>query len=333
METTRQLTLENNEIARTLFGEHHKNIKRIEKLAEGGIRTRGHGIDILGPEREVETVERLFRELYRLVSKGYTLKESDIEPALKMLLGDPKLRLDSIYKNGVMVGGTRKKVAPKSMAQKEYLEAIRSNDIVFAIGPAGTGKTYLAMAMAVSSLAHGEVKRIILTRPAVEAGESLGFLPGDLVEKVSPYLRPLYDALYDMMEVEKAMALMDTGVIEVAPLAFMRGRSLNRAFVILDEAQNTTKAQMKMFLTRLGNDSKAVVTGDVTQVDLPPGEISGLRHARLILEEIPGIHFTEFTAQDVVRHPLVARIINAYEQDEGSKFPDTQKGDENGPER
>jgi phosphate starvation-inducible PhoH-like protein len=328
METTRQITLDSNEVAQALFGEHHRNLKRIEQLAEVGIRARGNVVDILGADVQVEAVERLLREFSRLIKRGYTLSESDIEPALKMVREDPKIRLDRVYQNGVAVGGTRKAIAPKSMAQKEYLEAIKNNDIVFAIGPAGTGKTYLAMAMAVSALANGEVGRIVLTRPAVEAGERLGFLPGDIVEKVSPYLRPLYDALYDMMDVEKSQALMDKGVIEVAPLAFMRGRSLNHAFVILDEAQNTTKAQMKMFLTRLGYDSKAVVTGDVTQIDLPAGETSGLKHARLILAGIPGIHFTAFTELDVVRHPLVQKIIKAYERDEMAKYSGVEEGDD-----
>jgi phosphate starvation-inducible PhoH-like protein len=201
MEITRQITLDSNEVARTLFGEHHRNLKKIEQLVEVGIRARGNVLDILGSEPDVKVVERLIRELSRLVSRGYSLGEADIEPALKLLAGDPSIKLDKIYNNGVAVSGTRKLVTPKSLAQKEYMDAIRNHDIVFAIGPAGTGKTYLAMAMAVSALASGEVKRIILARPAVEAGERLGFLPGDLVEKVSPYLRPLYDALYDMMDI------------------------------------------------------------------------------------------------------------------------------------
>ncbi|HUT56131.1 MAG TPA: PhoH family protein [bacterium] len=333
METTRQITLEENEVAQALFGEHHRNLKRIEQLTEVGIRTRGNVVDILGPETRVVTVERLIRELYRLIKGGYRLAESDIEPALNLVRDDPRIRLDRIYNNGVPVAGARKMVTPKGLVQKEYLEAIRKNDIVFSVGPAGTGKTYLAMAMAVSSLNNGEVERIVLTRPAVEAGERLGFLPGDIVEKVSPYLRPLYDALYDMMELEKARALMDKGVIEVAPLAFMRGRSLNHAFVILDEAQNTTKAQMKMFLTRLGYDSKAVVTGDVTQIDLPAGETSGLKHARLILAGIPGIHFTEFSERDVVRHPLVQKIILAYEKEERAKYPADEEAPDHEQER
>jgi phosphate starvation-inducible protein PhoH and related proteins len=331
METTRQITLDSNELAQSLFGEHHRNLKRIERLSEVGIRTRGNVVDILGPEAGVRMAERLIRELYRLVKRGYCLREEDVESAQRLLAGDPDLRLDQVYKNGVAVG-PRKSVTPKSLAQKHYLAAIEDNDITFAIGPAGTGKTYLAMAMAVSALVRSEVGRIILTRPAVEAGERLGFLPGDLVEKVSPYLRPLYDALYDMMDFERAGTLTDQGVIEVAPLAFMRGRSLNNAFVILDEAQNTTRAQMKMFLTRLGADSKAVVTGDVTQIDLPAGEISGLKHARLILAGIAGISFVEFTDKDVVRHPLVMEIIKAYERETSSEADGPAEG-KNDPQR
>lgn len=326
METTRQITLESNELALALFGEHNKNLRRIEELAEVGIRARGNVVDILGPESGVVMVERLIRELSRLVRRGYSLRESDIEPAFKLVVGDPSIRLDRVYQKGVLVSGARRPVTPKSIAQKKYLDAIGSHDITFSIGPAGTGKTYLAMAMAVLALTQNEVGRIVLTRPAVEAGERLGFLPGDMVEKISPYLRPLYDALYEMMEVEKAAALMERGVIEVAPLAFMRGRSLNHAFVILDEAQNTTVGQMKMFLTRLGNDSKAVVTGDVTQTDLPANERSGLRHSREILSDISGIAYVEFTDKDVVRHPLVQKIILAYDRDECARKEGFEEG-------
>jgi phosphate starvation-inducible PhoH-like protein len=327
METTRQITLESNEAAQALFGERHRNLKRIEQLWEVGIRARGNVVDILGPEAGVKMAERLIRELYRLVRRGYSLREEDVEAATRLLSSDPDTHLEQVYKNGIVVGGTRRPITPKSLAQKQYLAAMEESDITFAIGPAGTGKTYLAMARAVSCLTRGETGRIVLTRPAVEAGERLGFLPGDLVEKVSPYLRPLYDALYDMMDFEKAHTLMERGVIEVAPLAFMRGRSLNNAFVILDEAQNTTRAQMKMFLTRLGADSRAVVTGDVTQIDLPPGEVSGLKHARVILAGIRGIQFVEFNEGDVVRHRLVQEIIKAYEAETRSRDPGTGQGD------
>jgi len=316
VEITRQITLDNNELARSLFGEHHKHLRRIEELASVGIRARGNMLDILGQESGVLLVERLIRELYRLLKRGYHLGEPEVEAALKLVAGDPEARLDQIYESGPLLTGSRRPITPKSVAQRVYLEAMTENDIVFAIGPAGTGKTYLAMAMAVSSFLQGRAGRIVLTRPAVEAGERLGFLPGDLVEKVSPYLRPLYDALYDMMDFERSSRLMERGVIEVAPLAFMRGRSLNNSYVILDEAQNTTVAQMKMFLTRLGFDSRAVITGDVTQIDLPAGEQSGLKHAWELLSGIAGIKMIEFSDQDVVRHPLVQKIIQAYDKHE-----------------
>jgi phosphate starvation-inducible protein PhoH and related proteins len=316
METSRQITLDRNKLAQTLFGEHNRNLKKIEQLGSVGIRARGNVIDILGPEFEVATVERLIRELYRLVKSGYNFKESDIEGAFRLIEGDPNVRLDKLYQKGLSFNGSNKPVVPKSVVQRNYMEAIQTNDIVFAIGPAGTGKTYLAMAMAVSALGSGQVSRIVLTRPAVEAGERLGFLPGDLVEKVSPYLRPLYDALYDMMDFEKVATLIETGVIEVAPLAFMRGRSLNNSFVILDEAQNTTVSQMKMFLTRIGNGSRTIVNGDITQIDLPADKTSGLKHARKVLSGINDISFIEFSEQDVVRHPLVMKIIKAYEKEE-----------------
>ncbi len=334
METSRQITLENNELAQALFGEHHRNLKRIEDLSEVGIRARGNVVDILGPEQGVLKVERLLRQLYHLVKDGYELREADIEAAVKMVDEDPDARLEHEYQKGVKLGRARKPITPKSPNQARYLEAIRAHDIVFSIGPAGTGKTYLAMAMAVSAFSDGQVSRIILTRPAVEAGERLGFLPGDLIEKVSPYLRPLYDALYDMIEPERVATMMDQGIIEVAPLAFMRGRSLNHSFVILDEAQNTSIAQMKMFLTRLGFDSKAVVTGDVTQIDLPPDEVSGLNHAWSILSDVPGIGFARFTEKDVVRHPLVQKIIEAYQGFERTeKAKDTEEGGEDDSQR
>ena len=314
------LVLEDTNLARVLFGEHHRNLKRLEEVAEVEIRARGNALRILGPEPEVQVAKRVVNELYYLLKKGYAITENDIEPAVKMISQNPDIHLERLYKDGTMIPGRRKPILPKSIAQKEYIEAIRENDIVFAIGPAGTGKTYLAMAMSVQALSQGEMSRIILTRPAVEAGEKLGFLPGDLIEKVNPYLRPLYDALHDMMDLERVSRLIDRGVIEVAPLAFMRGRTLNNSFVILDEAQNTTILQMKMFLTRLGFDSKAVITGDITQIDIPSPEQSGLVHVTKILKDIPGIHFSYFTEQDVVRHPLVQKIIKAYEEDESKRL-------------
>ena len=236
--------------------------------------------------------------------------------AIRILSSDRNAKLRDIFLDTVFISAHKRVITPKSVAQKAYIDAIRGYDIVFGIGPAGTGKTYLAMAMAVAELMKNSFSRIILTRPAVEAGEKLGFLPGDLAEKVNPYLRPLYDALHDMVDFDRARKLVERGTIEVAPLAFMRGRTLNDSFVILDEAQNTTTEQMKMFLTRLGYGSKAVITGDVTQVDLPAGKLSGLKEAQAILRDIPGIEFVTFTERDVVRHPLVQQIITAYERAE-----------------
>ena len=251
--------------------------------------------------------------LYGLLKKGYPLYPNDIDYAIRMVSDDRNVNLEDIFLDAVYISSKKKVVTPKSLAQKRYIDAIRSRDLVIGIGPAGTGKTYLAMAMAVAFLMKQEVERIVLTRPAVEAGEKLGFLPGDIAEKVNPYLRPLYDALHDMMDFERALKLMERGVIEVAPLAFMRGRTLNDSFVILDEAQNTGSEQMKMFLTRLGFHSKAVITGDITQVDLPETKISGLIEVQSILKGIEGIEFVYFSEKDVVRHPLVQDIIKAYD--------------------
>jgi phosphate starvation-inducible PhoH-like protein len=256
----------------------------------------------------------LLQELYFLLESDHPVYAHEIDLALKMLRSDATTRLKDVFLDAIHVSPRQKLISPKSVVQKRYIEAIRSFDIVIGIGPAGTGKTYLAMAMAISALVRKEIDRIILTRPAVEAGEKLGFLPGDLFEKVNPYLRPLYDALHDMMDLEKASRLLQKGVIEVAPLAFMRGRTLNDSFVILDEAQNTTAEQMKMFLTRLGFNSKAVITGDITQIDLPPGRPSGLVQIQSILDRIEGIKFVYFSEKDVVRHPLVQEIIVAYER-------------------
>ena len=254
----------------------------------------------------------MLNQLYALAEKGYAIYASDIDHAQRILAGNHSAEIEQIFLDKVFISSKKKVITPKSINQKHYIDAIRSYDIVFGIGPAGTGKTYLAMAMAVAALFEKKVNRIVLTRPAVEAGERLGFLPGDLAEKVNPYLRPVYDALYDMMDFERASAMIAKGIIEVAPLAFMRGRTLNDSFVILDEAQNTTPEQMKMFLTRLGFDSKAVITGDVTQTDLPPDKMSGLIHAAQILSETKGIKFVNFSDIDVVRHPLVQDIIRAY---------------------
>jgi phosphate starvation-inducible protein PhoH and related proteins len=274
-------------------------------------------LTIQGDEIDVDLSKRVLIDLYGLLKKGFPLYPSDIDHAIRMISNDRSVRLEDVFLDTVYVSSSKKKViAPKSLAQKRYIDAMRKYDLVIGIGPAGTGKTYLAMAMAVAALMKQEVERIVLTRPAVEAGEKLGFLPGDIAEKVNPYLRPLYDALHDMMDFERASRLVERGVIEVAPLAFMRGRTLNDSFVILDEAQNTGSEQMKMFLTRLGFRSKAVITGDITQVDLPETKISGLIEVQGVLKGIEGIEFVYFSEKDVVRHPLVQDIIKAYEAHE-----------------
>jgi phosphate starvation-inducible protein PhoH and related proteins len=265
----------------------------------------------------VSKVERLFSQLAALAQEGYRISNGDVKTAAQLLADDPTIDLRDYFLKSTLTQSGRKRIAPKTVNQRRYLEAIDQNDIVFGIGPAGTGKTYLAMAQAVSFLLAKKVTRIILARPAVEAGEKLGFLPGDLAEKVNPYLRPLYDALYDMIDVERAERLIERGTIEIAPIAFMRGRTLNDAFVILDEAQNTTSEQMKMFLTRLGFGSKAVVTGDITQIDLPIGRTSGLVEAMKVVSKIEGISFLYFDDRDVVRHKLVQQIVKAYESFSG----------------
>jgi phosphate starvation-inducible PhoH-like protein len=312
---TRELNFEDSGVLKQLYGEHNENLKEIENVFGVKIYSRGGKLSIKGEIDEVESTERFLHEIYRLISKGYTLDPGDIELAARVVIED-KTPLDDIFLDTVCISTRKRIIAPKSLAQKLYVEAIRKHDIVFGIGPAGTGKTYLAMAMAVSAFISREVNRIILTRPAVEAGEKLGFLPGDLYQKIDPYLRPLFDALYDMMDFDKATRLIEKGAIEIAPLAYMRGRTLNDAFVILDEAQNTTAMQMKMFLTRLGFSSKAVITGDVTQVDLGGNERSGLLEAESLLKGIEGIVFVHFSKKDVVRHPLVRQIIEAYEKKE-----------------
>lgn len=316
---TKKIDLEDNSIARNLFGRSGENIKRFEKKLGVELNTRGTVVTIEGGTEEVLLTERLIRELYGLLEKGYPLYPTDLDYAIRVVSGDRAVHLADIFMDTIYVSFKKKSIAPKSIGQKRYIDAIRKCDIVFSIGPAGTGKTYLAMAAAVSAFAKKEVDRIILVRPAVEAGEKLGFLPGDIVAKVDPYLRPLYDALHDMMDFERVQRLMERGTIEVAPLAFMRGRTLNDSFVILDEAQNTTIEQMKMFLTRLGFGSKAVVTGDITQIDLPLARPSGLVEAQKILKGIEGIDFVYFTEADVVRHPLVQDVIRAYEKLERKK--------------
>jgi len=313
-EPSARLELIDNDGARALAGGRSENLRLVEKRLGVHIGQRGNVFLISGEPDRVQLAERLLAQLNALIEKKYPLGLEDVEQACKVLLSDPAADLREIFLDTVYVTSRNRPVTPKGFAQKAYIDAIRRYDIVFGIGPAGTGKTYLAMAMAVAALVERRVKRIVLCRPAVEAGEKLGFLPGDLAEKVSPYLRPLYDALHDLMDMDRAQDLLERGTVEVAPLAFMRGRTLNDSFVILDEAQNTTTEQMKMFLTRLGYGSKAVITGDVTQVDLPTGKASGLKEAQSILRGIDGIRFVTFTERDVVRHPLVQEIISAYDR-------------------
>ncbi len=308
------LPFADNEHARQLFGERNSTLQRLARMLDIRVNARGTAVFLEGERALVELAQNLLLQLYGLIEAGYPLHPNDIEYAVRMLSADPRVCLKDIFLDTILITAKKSAITPKSPTQKAYIDAIRTHDIVFGIGPAGTGKTYLAMAMAVAAFSRGEVSRIILTRPAVEAGETLGFLPGDLAEKVDPYLRPLYDALHDMMRFEKASALMEKGVIEVAPIAFMRGRTLNDSFIILDEAQNTTSEQMKMFLTRIGFNSKAVITGDITQIDLPPERTSGLIETKEILQGIEGIRFVFFTKQDVVRHRLVQEIIRAYEE-------------------
>lgn len=316
---TQDLTFPDNNQAATLYGDLNRNLQLIEQKAGIKIHVRGNGVSLCGLEHEVDLAADLLEQFYEMIKKGFQVYNSDFAFGLQVLEATPKARLDKIFLDKVYITAQNRVISPKTQNQKNYIDAIRNNDIVFGIGPAGTGKTYLAVAMAVSALLSGQVKSIILTRPAVEAGEKLGFLPGDLAEKVNPYLRPLYDALSDMLGSEKSSALIEDGTIEIAPLAFMRGRTLNDAFIILDEAQNTTREQMKMFLTRIGFDSSAVITGDITQVDLPRAEQSGLRHAKQLLNDIEGLQFCNFSKQDVVRHPLVQKIIAAYEKYSGNK--------------
>lgn len=304
---------------RNLLGEHDKNLRQLERLSPVKIGARGNDLSLSGDPAAVRLIGDLLIQLYGIVEKGYPLFSQDISYAHRILAEDSGARLEKIFLDNIFISSKKRIITPKSVAQKAYIDAIRSHDMVFGIGPAGTGKTYLAMAMAVASLMEKKVSRIALARPAVEAGEKLGFLPGDLAEKVNPYLRPLYDALFDMMDMDKATALIHKGIIEVAPLAFMRGRTLNDAFVILDEAQNTTSEQMKMFLTRLGFGSKAVITGDITQIDLPQEKPSGLVEAAHILRKSRGIAFVHFSELDVVRHPLVQEIIRAYNNLDGMR--------------
>jgi phosphate starvation-inducible PhoH-like protein len=297
----------------TLFGSYDENLRQLESAFGVRIRTQGHDLIVDGAPEDELRVERTVSQLAALLGEGYKVSNGDVKTAAQLVAEDAGVELRDYLVRGPARAAGRRQVAPKSLNQRRYLEAIDQHDVVFGIGPAGTGKTYLAMAQAVACLLQKKVSRIILARPAVEAGEKLGFLPGDLQEKVNPYLRPLYDALYDMLDAERVERLLERGTVEIAPLAFMRGRTLNDSFVILDEAQNTTSEQMKMFLTRLGFGSKAVVTGDITQIDLPTGRASGLVEAMKIVSQVEGIAFIHFDDRDVVRHRLVQQLVKAYE--------------------
>lgn len=313
-ETSKDLEFADNKEAQLLFGDLNRNLQIIEQATDVEIKARGNSLHIRGRGHAVELAASTLQQMYGLLLKGYPVYSQDIMFGLNILKSSPQARLEEIFLDKVCITSRKRIISPKSLNQKLYIEAIRAHDVVFGIGPAGTGKTYLAVAMAVSALTREQVARIILTRPAVEAGEKLGFLPGDMAQKVDPYLRPLTDAINDMLGQDRTQELTERGIIEVAPLAFMRGRTLNNAFVILDEAQNTTREQMKMFLTRIGFDSRAVITGDITQIDLPASQNSGLIQAEQILAHIKGIDFCHFSKNDVVRHPLVQEIIQAYEQ-------------------
>ena len=301
-------------MAAALYGERERTLRILEQELGVEARARGNEVRLIGEEEKVRVGRKALEELYGLVREGRPVHPRDVTAALRMMTEEPDVELRQVYQDVLAGVGGRRRIAAKNLSQRRYIEMMLERDLVVTVGPAGTGKTYLAMAMAIAALNRHEVARVILTRPAVEAGEKLGFLPGSMAEKVNPYLRPLYDALHDMMAFEKAARLIDRGVIEVAPLAFMRGRTLNDSFVILDEGQNTTPEQMKMFLTRLGYDSKAVITGDITQIDLPADQLSGMVDAMRVLEGVEGIGFMRFTEADVVRHPLVQSIIRAYER-------------------
>jgi len=309
-----QVNLAAEEGLDVIFGTHDENLRRIERTFGVNLHARGTEVRIEGDPAQVATVESLLHGLSALAEKGHRLRASEVRTAIRVLSEDPEASLEEFFHPEGLLASVCRQVQPRSLKQLRYLKVMVEQDLVISIGPAGTGKTYLAVAVAAGLLMEKKVRRIVLARPAVEAGEKLGFLPGDLVEKVNPYLRPLYDALYDIIGYEKVGRMIERGIIEVAPIAFMRGRTLNDSFVILDEAQNTTPEQMKMFLTRIGFHSKAVVNGDITQVDLPPGARSGLRVTREVLDGIEGIEFFYFDQGDVVRHPLVQKIVTAYDR-------------------
>ena len=313
------LQLDSPNEALALFGPEDRHLKQIEEQLGVSIVTRGEQVSVSGNEPDIQLIEDILMALLGIIRKGLTIAERDVVYAVELAKKGNISQFETLFEDEITKNAKGKSIRVKTLGQRSYVTAIKANDLVFGIGPAGTGKTYLAVVMAVNALRKGLVKKIILTRPAVEAGESLGFLPGDLKEKVDPYLRPLYDALHDVLGVEHTTRLIERGTIEIAPLAYMRGRTLDDAFVILDEAQNTTPAQMKMFLTRLGFGSKMVITGDITQVDLPLGVKSGLKVVAEKLSKIKGITFTYLKQSDVVRHPLVQKIIDAYENQESKE--------------
>jgi phosphate starvation-inducible protein PhoH and related proteins len=312
-----QLEVKNTNETQALLGPNDRHLKRIEDLLEVSIVTRGEEVSVSGDHARIIVVEKVLASLVKLIRKGISISERDVVYAVELAKRDQLDELHELYEEKVATNAKGKVIIAKTLGQRHYVSAIRKRDMVFGIGPAGTGKTYLAVVLAVAALKDGHVKRIVLTRPAVEAGESLGFLPGDLKEKVDPYLRPIYDALHDVLGVEATTRLMERGTIEVAPLAYMRGRTLDDAFVILDEAQNTTQEQMKMFITRLGFGSKMVINGDLTQIDLPKGKKSGLKVAIEYLKPVGDIGFIYLQATDVVRHTLVQKILEAYEKETG----------------
>lgn len=322
---TYDFELKNINNANNLFGSQDKHLKLLEDSLNVVINSRGTRMEVIGSEKQAQTVEKIFNQLQELIDRGIPINQTDVISAIKMAQNGTLDYFVSMYEEEIGKTYDGKPIRAKNFGQRQYVQSVKKHDIVFGIGPAGTGKTYLAVVMAIAALKKGEVKKIILTRPAVEAGENLGFLPGDLKEKVDPYLRPIYDALYNLFGLEHTNRLMDRGVIEIAPLAYMRGRTLDDSFVILDEAQNTTVSQMKMFLTRLGFGSKMIVNGDVTQIDLPRGAASGLIHAKTVLSSVKDIDFVYFDSQDVVRHPVVASIIEAYDAEKQEALTDQKK--------